>query len=80
VPPGDAAALRAAIAYLLEHRDSAEALGANGRRAVEASYTVEQFVERFAAVIRPSLNASPGSPRTAAPPPGDCQTGDRGST
>jgi hypothetical protein len=51
VAPGDAAAWRAAISFLLANPDIAATLGVNGRRTVETELTVEQFGERFAKAI-----------------------------
>jgi glycosyltransferase involved in cell wall biosynthesis len=52
VRPGDAADLRRAIQYLLDHPDVAAELGRNGRRVVEALFGLDAFTARFAAVIR----------------------------
>jgi glycosyltransferase involved in cell wall biosynthesis len=52
VRPGDAADLRRAIQYLLDHPDVVEELGRNGRRVVEALFGLDAFTARFAAVIR----------------------------
>lgn len=51
VPPGDAAALRAAIQHLLDHPDQAARMGANGRRLVETHMNLDLFVERVAALL-----------------------------
>ncbi len=51
VAPGDAAAWRAAIVYLLANSEIADALGTNARRSVETELTVEQFGNRFAKAI-----------------------------
>jgi glycosyltransferase involved in cell wall biosynthesis len=47
VPPGDAAALRRAIGYLLENPEERARLGSAGRRTVERLMTIDQFVERM---------------------------------
>lgn len=47
-PPGDAAALRAAIVRLLENPEEAERLGAQARRDLEADWTLDHWVERIA--------------------------------
>jgi glycosyltransferase involved in cell wall biosynthesis len=52
VPPGDAAALRSAIAYLLASPDVAAELGRNGRQRAESDYGLAQFTSRFAEAIR----------------------------
>ena len=64
VAPGDPAELRRAIAYLLAHPEVAAELGANGRRVVEACFTLDAFVARFAAAIRgaPLPETEPLSP------------------
>jgi glycosyltransferase involved in cell wall biosynthesis len=41
VPAEDATAHAAALAHLLTHPDEAQAMGARGRRAVEARYSWE---------------------------------------
>ena len=51
VAPGDVAGWRSALRFLLAHPEVAANLGQNGRRTVEERYTVEQFAERFAAVM-----------------------------
>lgn len=51
VPPGDPAALRQAITYLLEHPEERATLGAAGRRAVEQLVTVDAYAERFSRLI-----------------------------
>lgn len=52
VTPGDSDELRRAMRYLLDHPDIAGELGRNGRRVVEALFTLDAFAARFAAVIR----------------------------
>ena len=52
VTPGDARELRRAIQYLLAHPEVAAELGRNGRRVVEACFSLDAVVDRFAAVIR----------------------------
>ncbi|MHB8375714.1 MAG: glycosyltransferase family 4 protein [Dehalococcoidia bacterium] len=58
VPPGDAASLRDAIEYLLAEPERARAMGAAGRRQVEAGFTVEQFGERLARLIMPDVQSA----------------------
>lgn len=50
VPPGDPAALRRAIRYLLEHPTEAERMGRAGRRVVEEAMNLDQFVRSLAAL------------------------------
>jgi glycosyltransferase involved in cell wall biosynthesis len=50
VPPGDANALAAALTELTGDGERARALGAAGRRRVEAHFSAEQMVERVLAV------------------------------
>lgn len=51
VPPGDAAAMRRAIQYLLDHPDEAERMGAAGRRLLEGQMSLDLFVRRLGALI-----------------------------
>lgn len=62
VPPGDAAALRQAISHLLAHPAEATALGANGRQLVERLFTLDQYVERIAALLDPTRVPLAGRP------------------
>ena len=57
VLPGDAAALRRAIVYLLDHPDRRRALGDAARRTVEQLTTVEQFAERLQGIVDDALEA-----------------------
>lgn len=52
VPPGDPAALRAAICYLLDHPAEAARMGAAGRRVVEQWMSLDHFVARVVAAVR----------------------------
>ena len=52
VPPGDAAALRAALAELMEDRPLAERLGAEGRVTIDGAFTYRAYVDRFASALR----------------------------
>ncbi len=56
VPPEDPAALRRAIAYLLDHPDESRRLGAAGRQTVERLLTVDHFAAR----MRHLVNAAAG--------------------
>ena len=51
VAPGDANALRDAIQYLWDNPAVAERMGAEGRRAVEATHTLDQFVDRVKRIV-----------------------------
>jgi len=51
VPPGDHAALRRAITYLVEHEEERTQLGAAGRRTVEELVTVDLFAARVRAIV-----------------------------
>jgi glycosyltransferase involved in cell wall biosynthesis len=64
VIPGDPAALRRAIVFLLDHPEERARLGAAGRRAVERLMTVDQFAERMRTVVEQARAAS------AKPEPG----------
>jgi glycosyltransferase involved in cell wall biosynthesis len=52
VPPGDPAALRTAIRYLLDRPDEAERLGAAGRRLVATEMNLDLYVRRIAGWMR----------------------------
>jgi len=52
VPPGDSVALRQAIVRLMEHPDEAARLGANARRTIESTMSLDRWVERIAGVVR----------------------------
>jgi glycosyltransferase involved in cell wall biosynthesis len=52
VPAGDAGALAAALGDLAAHTERARALGAAGRRRVEAEFTQERMIERLLRVYR----------------------------
>jgi glycosyltransferase involved in cell wall biosynthesis len=52
VPPGDADALRAAIARLLDNPAEAERMGSQARRDLEADWTLDHWVERIARVTQ----------------------------
>ncbi len=52
VPPGDAAALRAAIVDLLASPERAAQIGTNARKAVEARMSLTIWADRIAEVIR----------------------------
>jgi glycosyltransferase involved in cell wall biosynthesis len=58
VPPGDADALRAAIARLLNNPDEAERMGRAGRALVESRHTLDGWVTGIADVVtgRPSVS------------------------
>jgi glycosyltransferase involved in cell wall biosynthesis len=68
VPPGDVAALRAAIRYLLDHPDEAARMGQAGRRLVQQHFNVDAFARRTRTLLAGgTANAEPG---TAAPAEG----------
>jgi glycosyltransferase involved in cell wall biosynthesis len=52
VPPGDPAALRAALEHLLRHPEEAERMGRAGRALVEARHTLDGWVAQVADVVR----------------------------
>jgi glycosyltransferase involved in cell wall biosynthesis len=58
VPPGDPAALAAAIAQLLADRDRAAALGRAARARAEAEFSVEAMLERYRALYARAPSAS----------------------
>jgi glycosyltransferase involved in cell wall biosynthesis len=51
VPPGDSAALRRAIVYLVDHPEERRRLGESGRRSVQQLMTVDHFVQRIADLV-----------------------------
>jgi glycosyltransferase involved in cell wall biosynthesis len=51
VPPGDAAAMQAAIVRLLENPDEAERMGRNGRARVLSELSLDCYVKRLARYI-----------------------------
>ena len=55
VPPGDVAALRAAIMDLLANPDETVRLGQVGRRLVERELSLDRYVERLSALVREEL-------------------------
>jgi glycosyltransferase involved in cell wall biosynthesis len=59
VPPGDAAALRAAIEHLLAHPDVAERMGRAGRALVERDMSLDRYAERLKQHVETAL-ATPG--------------------
>ncbi len=57
VTPGDPDELCSTIQYLLDHPEVADELGRNGRRVVEAYYSIEAFAQRFATAIIGNQNS-----------------------
>lgn len=60
VPPGDAAALAAAVAAMAADPETARAMGAAGRRRAEAEFTLERMLERLVEVYECVLSGSAG--------------------
>ncbi|MEO6238611.1 MAG: glycosyltransferase family 4 protein [Vicinamibacterales bacterium] len=56
VPPGDVAALRAAITGLLGSPERAAQLGANARRTLETQMSLDLWADRIADVVRQAAN------------------------
>lgn len=52
VPPGDPKAVAEAMAHLLEYPREAAGLGLEARRTVEAAYSIDRIVDRYAALYR----------------------------
>ncbi len=71
VPPGDVAALRAAIQYLLDHPAEAARMGAAGRRRVEHELSLDHYVALTASYVRRCLAADHRSPLPANSAPAD---------
>ncbi len=59
VPPGDPAALRAAMLDLWQHPDRARAIGARARAQVERHHTVERFCANFVTAFEASMAGTP---------------------
>jgi glycosyltransferase involved in cell wall biosynthesis len=70
VPPGDPAALRRAITYLLDHPDERARLGMAGRRLVEQLMTVDHFTRRMANLVEQACIGWDGSASSANSPAG----------
>ncbi|HLZ70850.1 MAG TPA: glycosyltransferase family 4 protein [Dehalococcoidia bacterium] len=70
VPAADSEALRVAIRHLLSHPEEAERMGSAGRRLVEATFSLDAFVNRVAAVLsaRQGLETRQPAARTPAAP------------
>jgi glycosyltransferase involved in cell wall biosynthesis len=51
VPPGDAAAMRAAVTHLAAHPDEAARMGRAGRALIERRHTLDAYIARLAAII-----------------------------
>ncbi len=65
VPPGDPAALRAAIQGLLAAPQRASAIGANARQVIESRMSLDLWADRIAAVIRSAAASRMGEAATA---------------
>lgn len=68
VPPGDAAALRAAIEHLLGDAEAADAMGLAGREAALASFTIESFVAALRSALVEPLNGARTPSRSSVGP------------
>jgi glycosyltransferase involved in cell wall biosynthesis len=79
VPPGDAAALRRAIVYLLDHPGERSRLGAAGRRAVERLMTVDLFAARLRELVEQASPAQAAALSTHGAPAGLAAGGSRSS-
>jgi len=55
VPPGDPAALRAAMEHLLNHPEVAERMGKAGRRSVQQHMSLARYTERLSGFVREAL-------------------------
>jgi glycosyltransferase involved in cell wall biosynthesis len=58
VPPGDPAALRAAIEYLWAHPEVAALMGAEGRRRAETLFALDRFVASVRQVVDEAVGAN----------------------
>jgi glycosyltransferase involved in cell wall biosynthesis len=61
VPPGDVAALRQAIRWMLDHPEECRLMGAEGRHTIESGMTIGHFVDRMSAVIGTVSDPGPGA-------------------
>jgi glycosyltransferase involved in cell wall biosynthesis len=61
VPPDDPAALREALAHLLDHRGEREELGGAGRRLVEGLMTVDHYAARLRDLVLTAYAARSGT-------------------
>lgn len=57
VPPGDPAALRAAMERLLQHPDEAERMGKAARKVVLQHMSLDRYVERLSKLVSEALTA-----------------------
>jgi len=71
VPPGDAAAMRAAILRLLNEPETARRMGAAGRRLAEQSHTLDQWVAGVADVVADTTGTARSESRNSGRPQGD---------
>jgi glycosyltransferase involved in cell wall biosynthesis len=63
VPPGDPAALRAAIEHLLAHPEVAERMGRAGRQRVEQLMSLDLYVDRLESIVDEAIaSGAAGSP------------------
>jgi glycosyltransferase involved in cell wall biosynthesis len=56
VPPGNPAALRAALEHLLKHPEVAERMGKAGRRIVQQHMSLERYTERLSGIVREAMD------------------------
>jgi len=63
VPPQDPGALREAIRYLWENPDAAEKMGAEGRRVIEESHTVDHWLEQIRGIVQEAIHHHRGNGR-----------------
>ena len=68
VPPGDAAALAAAILRLAGHPDACARLGANARRYFEAHFTLDRAHRQFRELLA-DVTSSPKAQQSTSPQP-----------
>jgi glycosyltransferase involved in cell wall biosynthesis len=69
VEPGDPAALRRALRWLLDHPEEGRRMGEEGRRRMLASMTVEHWARRMAALVEDLAPPSGAGHRLATPRP-----------
>jgi glycosyltransferase involved in cell wall biosynthesis len=67
VTPGDPEALRERILHLLQNPDEARRLGANGRKAVEARFTIARYIKMVQQALDPSAVSAPSTAKGSSP-------------
>lgn len=72
VPPGDTAALAAALARILSDRQLAQRMGQAGRRRAVAEFSVDRFIDRFETIYLDMIRTAPVAGASAPPTVVNC--------